>query len=270
MLTDKPDQGLRRTLHEIIFEADTRAGRFFDLMLILAILMSVLVILLDSMAEIRREYSTLLLILEWGFTLLFTVEYVLRLYSVRRPLVYARSFFGVVDLLAILPTWATLFVPGAHYLTVVRLLRVLRIFRVLKLAQYVSEAQHIMRALHESKRKILVFLMCVLSLVTVFGALMYVVEGEEHGFTSIPRSMYWAVVTLTTVGYGDISPRTPLGQGIASFIMLMGYGIIAVPTGIVTSALVRPRPVSTQACPVCGRDGHDVDAVHCKYCGGHL
>ncbi|ABB39799.1 Ion transport protein [Oleidesulfovibrio alaskensis G20] len=266
----KPVHGWRRTLHEIIFEADTPAGRLFDIILIIAILFSVLVVLLDSVTTVRMRYAGLLFTLEWLFTLLFTVEYILRLLCVLRPAAYARSFFGVVDLLAILPTWATLLLPGTHYLAVVRLLRVLRIFRVLKLAQYVSEARHLIRALRDSRRKILVFLLAVLSLVTIFGTLMYVIEGEKYGFTSIPRSMYWAVVTLTTVGYGDISPGTPLGQGIASFIMLLGYGIIAVPTGIVTSALVRPRPVSTQACPACGRDGHDVDAVHCKYCGTAL
>ncbi len=269
-VSDKPESGWRCTLHEIIFEADTRAGRFFDIMLIFAILLSVLVVLFDSIAMLRTQFSTIFFVLEWAFTLLFTMEYILRIISVKHPLSYACSFFGIVDILAILPTWATLFFPGAHYLTVIRLLRVLRIFRVLKLTQYVSESKVILYALHKSKRKIMVFLLSVLSIVTIFGALMYVVEGESNGFTSIPRSIYWAVVTLTTVGYGDISPQTPLGQTLASCIMLMGYGIIAVPTGIVTSAFVRPAPVSTQACPACGRDGHDVDARHCKYCGSLL
>src|SRR4028119_2216749 len=228
--------GRRARLHEIIFEADTRAGRFFDFTLIWLILLSVATVILESVRHVREQYGELLYVLEWLFTILFTVEYVLRLLSVRRPLRYATSFFGVVDLLAIIPTYLSIFVPGSQYLLVIRILRLLRIFRLLKLAEYITEANTLRRALRASQRKISVFLSVVVLLVVIIGALMYVVEGEEHGFTSIPVSIYWAVVTLTTVGYGDISPRTPFGQMIASFVMIIGYGIIAVPTGIVSAA----------------------------------
>ncbi|MGE4297944.1 MAG: ion transporter [Desulfovibrionaceae bacterium] len=260
--------GLRARLHEIIFEADTPAGKLFDVALIAAILLSVAVVLCDSVESLRLRFGGLFTLLEWVLTLLFSLEYALRLYSVRRPLLYARSFFGVVDLCSILPTWIGLFLPGGEYLLVIRLVRVLRVFRVFKLAQYLGEAQLLLDALRASMRKIVVFLVAVLTLVVVFGSCMYLIEGAAGGFTSIPRSIYWAIVTLTTVGYGDISPQTPLGQAVASVIMILGYGIIAVPTGIVTAGLVRGQAgVSTQSCPRCGAEGHDRDAVHCKYCG---
>jgi voltage-gated potassium channel len=268
----RPDTGWRHRLHEVIFEADTPAGKAFDVALILAIVASVAAVMLDSMAGIRHAYGPLLLAVEWLFTLLFTVEYLLRLFSVQRPVRYATSFFGVVDLLSVVPTYLSVLIPGSRYLLVIRLLRVLRVFRILKLAQYVGEIRHLNRALRASRRKITVFLATVLTLVVVLGSLMYVIEGEEHGFTSIPKGIYWAVVTLTTVGYGDISPQTNLGQSLAALVMILGYGIIAVPTGIVTVEFARAfQPeVSTQACPQCAAEGHDPDAVHCKFCGARL
>ncbi len=270
--SDTGRPGWKSRLHEIIFEADTPAGKAFDVVLILCIIASVGVVMADSVTTIRSEYAPYLTGAEWFFTILFTVEYVLRLSVVRRPMGYATSFFGVIDLLAIAPTYLELFLPGGHYLITIRVLRILRIFRILKLAQYVNESRLLMRALRSSRRKILVFLLVVLSLVIIFGSLMYLIEGEAAGFTSIPRGIYWAVVTMTTVGYGDISPQTPLGQAIASLIMILGYGIIAVPTGIVTAEALRTGggKVSTQACQNCSAEGHDVDATHCKFCGEKL
>ena len=259
-------------LHEIIFEADTPGGKLFDVLLILSIMASVILVMLDSVTSIRQSYGRLLYFGEWFFTILFTIEYALRLYSVTRPLAYATSFFGMVDLLAILPSYLSIIFPGTHYLLVIRILRVLRIFRVLKLAQYIGEIQVLSRALLASRRKITVFLFTVLTLVIIFGSLMYLIEKPEHGFTSIPRSIYWAIVTLTTVGYGDISPKTDLGQAISAIIMIIGYGIIAVPTGIVTAELTQTykKGISTQACRQCSLEGHDPDASHCKYCGAEL
>jgi voltage-gated potassium channel len=262
----------RARLHEIIFEADTPGGKLFDVLLILSIVASVILVMLDSVSAIQQAFGRLLYLGEWIFTILFTIEYALRLYSVRRPLAYATSFFGIVDLMAILPSYLSIIFPGTHYLLVIRILRVLRIFRVLKLAQYVGEIQVLSRALLASRRKITVFLFTMTTLVIIFGSLMYLIEKPEHGFTSIPRSIYWAVVTLTTVGYGDISPRTELGQAISAIIMIIGYGIIAVPTGIVTAELTQTykKDVSTQACLQCSAEGHDPDASHCKYCGAEL
>ena len=270
---ERPSTRRRARLHEVIFESDTRAGRFFDLTLIWLILLSVATVVLESVREVREQYGTLLYTLEWVFTLLFTIEYGLRLLSVRRPLRYATSFFGIVDLLAIVPTYLSVFVPGSQYLLVIRILRLLRVFRLLKLSEYVSEADTLKRALRASRRKISVFISAVVLLVVIIGALMYVIEGEANGFTSIPRSIYWAIVTMTTVGYGDLSPRTALGQMVASVVMIIGYGIIAVPTGIVSVELAqvaRDIRVSGQACPSCAAEGHDVDALHCKYCGAQL
>ncbi|MEA1947032.1 MAG: ion transporter [Thermodesulfobacteriota bacterium] len=262
----------RTRLYEIIFEADTPAGKLFDVLLILSIVISVIMVMLDSVSSIRQSYGKLLYMGEWLFTILFTIEYILRLYSVGRPLAYATSFFGLVDLLAILPSYLSIIFPGTHYLLVIRILRVLRIFRVLKLVQYLGEIHILSRALLAGRRKITVFLFAVLTLVVIFGSLMYLIEDPEHGFTSIPRSIYWAIVTMTTVGYGDISPQTDLGQAISAIIMIIGYGIIAVPTGIVTAELTQSykKGVSTQACPQCSAEGHDPDAKHCKYCGSEL
>lgn len=262
-------------LHEIIFEADTKAGKLFDVLLLITILASVFVVMLDSVASINAEYGELLFVAEWIFTILFSVEYLLRLYSIGHSSMYARSFYGIVDLLSILPTYLSLFIPGGQYLVTIRLLRMLRIFRILKFMQYLGAANNLAIALRESRRKILVFLLAVLIIVIILGSLMYVIEGEENGFTNIPHSIYWAIVTLTTVGYGDISPQTPLGQILASFIMIIGYGIIAVPTGIVTAeyamrknkSILKAGKFSTQVCPNCASEGHDHDAKYCKYCG---
>lgn len=266
----KPDGRARRVLYEVIFQSDTLAGKLFDVALIVCILLSVAVVMLDSVQSIHEQYKGLLYGLEWFFTVLFTVEYVLRLYCVRHAGRYARSFFGVVDLLAILPTYLSLFFFESRYLLVIRVLRVLRIFRVLKMAHHVQQADLIIDALTASRRKILVFLSAILTLVVIIGAVMYLVEGPERGFTSIPISIYWAVVTLTTVGYGDISPKTPVGQGLAIVVMLLGYSIIAVPTGIVTSHIVRAPKKGERRCPECGRVGHDADAAYCKQCGQKL
>jgi voltage-gated potassium channel len=272
-MTDPPPQkSLRERMHDIVFEADTRAGRAFDLSLIACILLSVGAVTLDSVASINARHGQLLLVTEWAFTVLFTLEYVLRLLVVRRPLNYAFSFFGLVDLLGIAPTYLSLTVEGTQSLLVIRALRLLRIFRVLKLAHLVGESQVLLRALRASRPKITVFVGSVVIITVIMGALMYVVEGPSHGFTSIPRGMYWAVVTLTTVGYGDLSPQTDFGQLLAAVVMIMGYGILAVPTGIVTvelAAAIR-KPITTQSCPFCTNQGHDFDAVHCKYCGGKL
>jgi voltage-gated potassium channel len=261
----------RARLHEVIFEADTPAGRAFDVALLAAILVSLVAVMLESIADVRREYGGLLRAVEWALTIAFTVEYALRLLAVDRPGRYARSFYGVVDLLAVAPTYLALVVSEAHSLMVIRAIRLLRVFRILKLGQFLGEAQLLVTALRASRRKITVFLGGIGTVVVIVGALMYVIEGEAHGFTSIPTSMYWAVVTMTTVGYGDIAPRTPLGQLLAALLMVLGYGIIAVPTGIVSVELAHAgRAVSRQACPTCGAEGHDVDATHCKYCGARL
>jgi voltage-gated potassium channel len=262
----------RERLHEIIFRSDTRAGRLFDLGLLIAILGSVLAVMLESVAEVRARHEGELRAVEWGFTLLFTVEYALRLLCVRNPARYATSFFGLVDLLGILPTFLALVFPGAQALMTIRLLRMMRIFRILRLAQYVGESATLSRALRASRPKIVVFVVFVLSVVCSVGALMYVVEGPEHGFTSIPASIYWAIVTLTTVGYGDITPETSLGRVCASAVMILGYGVLAVPTGIVTTELAlasrarRPERV----CPSCAHEDHEADALHCKRCGEKL
>jgi voltage-gated potassium channel len=261
----------RLRLHEVIFESDTVAGRAFDVALLIAILTSVAAVVLESVAEVRREYGAVLRAVEWALTIVFTIEYGLRLTAVERPWRYATSFFGIVDLLSIVPTYLALVVPETQSFMVIRAIRLLRVFRILKAAQFLSEAQLLTTALRASRRKITVFIGGIVTVVLIVGALMYVIEGEEHGFTSIPTSMYWAIVTMTTVGYGDIAPRTALGQLVASMLMILGYGVIAVPTGIVSVELANAaRPVSRQACPACGAEGHDVDASHCKYCGARL
>jgi len=265
--------GFRHRLHEIIFEADTPAGKLFDVVLLWAIVLSVVTVLLESVAPLRERHGEALRALEWFFTALFTVEYALRLVSVLKPLRYARSFFGLVDLLALLPTYLSLLLPGAQSLLVVRVLRLLRVFRVLKLASFLGQAEILLTALRASRQKITVFLCGVLSTVVIMGSVMYLVEGEKNGFDSIPRGMYWAVVTMTTVGFGDITPKTVIGQFLASLLMVAGYGILAVPTGIVSvelAAAARRGAIDTQACPGCGAYGHDADAKHCKHCGTAL
>ena len=274
----------RDRLYTMIFEHDTFAGRLFDVVLIAAILVSVAVVMLDSVQWLRARHGPTFLAFEWMFTLLFTVEYVLRLVSARSARAYATSFFGLIDLLAVLPTYLGLVFPAGRYLIVIRVLRVLRIFRVLKLVTYVGEAALLTTALRQARRKIVVFVLAVLTIVTVVGALLYLIEGPAAGFTSIPRGMYWAIVTLTTVGYGDIAPQTPFGQALAALVMIMGYGIIAVPTGIVTVEMAnvsRDReaariqaaaagPIEVDACPSCTAAGHAADAAYCRRCGARL
>lgn len=269
---NKPSRIWRRTMFEVIFEAETPAGKWFDIILIICILLSVTAVMLDSVASIHADYHRRLLAAEWFFTILFTIEYIFRLICVGRPIRYARSFFGVVDLLAILPTYMSLLFFGSRYLAVIRILRVMRIFRVLKLGHHTKEAALLKNALYASRRKIIVFLFAVLTLVIIIGSLIYIIEGPEHGFTSIPRGVYWAIVTLTTVGYGNISPETPPGQFLAAIVMILGYSIIAVPTGIISVEFSRAQVSQTtsQVCPQCCAEGHDKDAVHCKYCGAKL
>jgi len=260
-------------LNQVIFGSETRAGRAFDIALIILIFFSIVTVMLDSVESMQRLYSQELFFAEWCFTVLFTVEYLLRLIAVRKPWLYARSCFGIIDILSILPTYLALLLPGVHYMLTLRVLRLLRIFRILKLTEYLQQADILMESLANSVQKILIFMYAVVTLVVVFGSLMYIVEGPEAGFTSIPKSVYWAIVTVTTVGYGDIAPQTPLGQMIAAVIMIMGYGIIAVPTGIYSAELIkssRSQRVHNYACPSCGAVDHDFDANFCKFCGSTL
>jgi voltage-gated potassium channel len=262
------NRDFRNKLYEIIFEADTPAGKWFDIILLWAILLSVLVVFLESISELKKDYGDIFFYLEWFFTILFTIEYALRIISTKKPLGYIFSFYGIIDLLAILPTYLSLVIIGSQYLLVIRILRLLRVFRILKLTHLVRQATILKKALIASRGKITVFLFAVLTLIVIVGAVMYVIEGPENGFTSIPFSMYWAVVTMTTVGYGDVSPQTPIGQVFASIVMIMGYAIIAVPTGIVSVEIADAKKrTTTQVCPNCSKEGHDPDAVHCKYCG---
>lgn len=260
----------QQKLHQIIFEADTPKGKLFDVVLLIMILISVLVVMLESVESIKDVHGELLVAIEWTFTILFSVEYILRILSVGKPIKYITSFYGLVDLLSILPTFLGLFIAGTHSLTVIRSLRLLRIFRILKFAQFINQTEALIIALRKSSTKIIVFLFAVLSLTIILGTLMYIIESPEDGFTSIPRSIYWAIVTLTTVGYGDIAPQTVLGQTIASVIMIIGYAIIAVPTGVVSVEYAKKFKTNTQACPNCSMEGHDDDAEFCKFCGSNL
>ncbi|MCF7971560.1 MAG: ion transporter [Methylococcaceae bacterium] len=263
----------REALNTVIFGAETYAGKLFDIILIISISISVLVVMLSSVEAFYARYASLFFYIEWAFTLLFTIEYIFRLIAVRQPKLYVRSFFGVIDLLSLLPSYIGLILPNVKYLLIIRILRLLRIFRIFKLAEYMEEAEVLMTALKSSWHKILVFLYVVLTLAIVFGSLLYVVEGSSAGFTSIPKAVYWAIVTLTTVGYGDIAPQTPLGQIIAASIMIMGYGILAVPTGIYSAELIKHYQADklvNHACSNCGQIGHDRDAVFCKYCGSTI
>jgi len=269
----KPDAPWRRKFYRVIFESDTPAGRTFDLVLIGAILISVLAVLLDSVPPISARYGHILNICEWFFTIVFTIEYLGRLAAIRHQVRYARSFFGIIDLLSVLPTYLALFFPPAHSLLDIRILRLLRIFRILKLTLYVQEYGMLGRALLASKRKIFIFISFVMLVVILLGTCMYVVEGPKNGFTSIPVSIYWAISTITTVGFGDIVPKTDLGRGIASLIMLLGWGILAVPTGIISSEMTAQRFTdrsSPRHCTACGATGHETSARFCKDCGGPL
>lgn len=273
-MAEPNENNLRGRLHEIIFEADTPAGKLFDTLLLILITASVLVVMLESVEPLQQKYARVFSNLEWGFTAFFTVEYLLRLYCVIRPWKYATSFFGIVDLLAVVPSYLALVLPTAQYFLIIRAFRLIRIFRIFKMAHFITEGNIIMQALRASRAKITVFLTFVSLLVVIIGALMYLIEGGSNdSFSSIPRGVYWAIVTLTTVGYGDITPTTDLGQFLSAIVMIMGYAIIAVPTGIVSAEFVsgyQKGKVSTQACRYCGLEGHDHDAAFCKYCGERL
>ncbi len=263
----------QRKLHDIIFEADTRLGKLFDIVLMVVIIASILVVMLESVEQIDARFHVLFYTLEWFFTIFFTLEYATRIYIVKKPFRYITSFFGIIDLLAIIPTYLSLFVAGTQTLLVIRALRLLRVFRIFKLASFLKEGSVIIQALKASRAKMTVFIVFILLSVTIIGSVMYLVEGDQNsGFTSIPRSIYWAIVTLTTVGYGDIAPVTEFGQFLAAIVMLMGYAVIAVPTGIVSAEIVSTHHEqhTTQACPSCMEEGHDTDAIHCKFCGESL
>jgi len=261
------NQGIKYKLQVIIYEADTPAGRAFDVALLFAIILSVVTVMLESVNSIQQHYGAELRVIEWIFTIIFGLEYMLRIWVVNKPFRYIFSFMGIIDLLSILPAFLGLVVSGTHSLLVIRSLRLMRVFRILKLARYVGAATQMKQAMMASRAKILVFLGFILSITVIAGTAMYLIEGGENGFTSIPRSIYWAIVTMTTVGYGDIAPHTVIGQTLASLIMLMGYAIIAVPTGIVSVELSKFKEISTQSCPHCSKEGHDKNANHCKYCG---
>ncbi|MDR1076579.1 MAG: ion transporter [Xanthomonadaceae bacterium] len=279
-LNPATERGWRRRMFNIIYRHDTRISRNFDLILIYVVLASVLVVILDSVNSLHAKFRIALYIIEWFFTLLFTVEYAIRLMVIRRPLRYALSIWGIIDLVSILPTYLSVLLPGAQHLLVVRVLRILRVFRILKLTQYMEESNQLVSALWRSRRKIFIFISVVMTLVVIFGAVMHLVEGPEHGFANIPTSMYWAIVTMATVGYGDIAPQTTLGRMISSLLILIGYSIIAVPTGIYTAELAKSLRQScldtpalihdNRGCPECGLEGHESDAKFCRNCGHPL
>ena len=257
----------------MIFESDTKAGRTYDIVLLICILVSVLVVMLESVSSLKREIDTWLINAEWFFTILFTIEYIVRIWIVPNRVQYTRSFLGIVDLLSILPTYVNFFIPGTQALLVIRSIRLLRVFRIFKLSRYLGEGYNLMAALRASSYKIIVFMFTVITSVIITGTLMYIIEGPENGFDSIPKSIYWSVVTMTTVGYGDLTPQTTLGQTLATIIMILGYGIIAVPTGIVSVEMMEQKQASKSkpiSCPHCQSKGHDADAVYCKYCGGKM
>ena len=263
---------IQRKIHDIIFVADTFWGKVFGTTLLILIFLSVTITALDSV-EKYQEYASFFNTCEWVFTILFTIEYILRLYCVAKPFHYAISFFGIIDLAAVLPNYVSLFIPDTRFLSIIRILRFFRVFRLFKLVHFSHEVDVLITSLKRSVKRIAIFTFYVFIIVVCVGSIMYVIEGAENGFTSIPVSVYWAVVTLTTVGYGDISPKTPLGQAFSFFIMLLGYGIIAVPTGIVTAEMITPKKkdqITTQSCPFCCKEGHDADAKYCKYCGKPL
>ncbi len=269
---------LKERLHEIIFEADTKAGKLFDATLLVLILLSVIIVMLESVPSYGDKYHTFFLIVEWFFTIIFTIEYALRIYVTVKPLKYITSFYGIVDLLSIVPTYLSIFVSGSQYFMIIRALRLLRVFRIFKLGNHLDQGSLIVESLIASRRKLTVFVFFVMLVVTLFGSIMYLIEGAIPGtkFDSIPRSIYWAIVTLTTVGYGDIAPQTSFGQFLSAIIMIMGYAVIAVPTGIISAEVMSnsrntgkrlKKGVSTQACRHCSKEGHDRDAIYCKYCG---
>lgn len=261
----------KQKIYEIIFEADTPSGKFFDVSLLVVILISVALVVFESVPSISTKYHSSLKVLEWIITFIFTIEYILRIAIVKKPFRYIFSFYGIIDLLSVIPTYLSLVILGSQSFVVIRILRLLRIFRILKLTRYTHAGRTLARALWASREKISVFIFFVIILVIIVGTLMYIIEGPEHGYTSIPRGIYWAIVTLTTVGYGDISPETPIGQFFASIVMIMGYAIIAVPTGIVTAEIINPTTnKNTQVCENCLCPTHEDDAVFCKKCGSKI
>ncbi len=263
----------RFKLHEVVYESNTKAGKVFDVVLLFLIVSSIVVVMLDSLSDWHLKYGNYFYRLEWAFTILFTIEYIIRLLSLNKPVRYVFSFLGIIDLLSILPSYLSVFIAGSQSLLVLRSLRLIRVFRIFKLTSFLSEMQFLKGAISGSLRKISIFVMVVLSLVIILGSIMYLVEGGQNGFASIPDSIYWAIVTITTVGYGDISPVTPGGKLIASVIMLLGYGIIAVPTGIITTEMtlaLKRKEEKHETCPSCGKEGHDIDAFFCKRCGTRL
>ncbi|MEM9525979.1 MAG: ion transporter [Bacteroidota bacterium] len=264
----------RDRIHEIIFEADTPTGKVFDILLLVLIVLSVITVMLESVEEWDDRYHQIFFVLEWIFTVVFTIEYLLRLWVTIRPWKYALSFYGIIDLLAILPTYLSFFLAGTQYFVIIRIIRLLRVFRIFKLGKFLVEGDQLRRALIASRNKITVFLFTVSLLVIIIGSVMHLIEGGSNdGFSSIPRAVYWAIVTLTTVGYGDITPRSDIGQFLSAIVMILGYAIIAVPTGIVTNEMIsasRVKRTNTQVCRYCAKEGHDDDAIYCKYCGGRL
>ncbi len=282
MKDQKQHKGWKDKVHEIIYEADTPMGKWFDIILIIVILISVLLVMLESVKEINAKYHAILLTLEWLVTIFFTVEYILRVISIRKPFKYVFSFYGIIDFISTIPLYLSYIFAGSQVLLTFRIFRMLRVFRILKLVKFMGEASQLQQALKASRAKIAIFIYVVIILSVIMGTVMYLVEGNESGFTSIPRSIYWTIVTLTTVGYGDIAPQTDIGQFIASIIMIVGYGIIAVPTGIVTVEFAKQGKgedlndqgkvvhINTQACPSCSAEGHRDDATHCYNCGSIL
>ncbi len=272
MAKEQSNLNWRKRLHEIIYEADTPAGKLFDVVLLIAIIVSIALVMLESVNPIGEEYKTELNVAEWIITILFSIEYILRIISISKPTKYIFSFYGLIDFLSTIPKYLSIIFTGTHSLVALRALRLLRVFRILKLARFVQESQHLAKALKASRARIMVFLFFVLIVCIILGSIMYLVEGTDNGFTSIPRSVYWAIVTLTTVGFGDIAPMTPLGQFIASVIMILGYAIIAIPTGIVSSEIARNHKLSlnTQSCPNCATTGHVDRAIYCHHCGSKL
>ena len=272
MNKDQAKKNWKHELHEIIYEADTFGGKLFDISLLVLILMSIVLVMLESVSSIDAQYHESLYIAEWIVTILFTVEYVLRIISIKKPFKYVFSFFGIIDFLSTIPMYLSMLFIGTHTLVAFRSLRLLRIFKIFKLTRYIGEANQLIKALKASKARISVFLFFILILCVILGTVMYLIEGATNGFTSIPRSVYWAIVTLTTVGYGDIAPHTPFGQFIASVIMILGYAIIAIPTGIVSSEIAKKEDIATntQSCPSCSCEGHNDDADFCYHCGNKM
>jgi len=265
------DTSLKQKLYRIIFDTDTKKGKLFDISLLIIILLSIFFVMLESVSSISEKYGSMLKIAEWIITIIFSAEYLLRILIVKKPSKYIFSFYGIIDLLSFLPSYIGLVIIGGHSLMIIRALRLLRVFRILKISRYTKESKKLMVSLRASRAKISVFLFAVMMIVIIIGTLMYLIEGEENGFTSIPRSIYWAIVTLTTVGYGDIAPQTTLGQFVASIVMILGYAIIAVPTGIVSAELTKIKHnISIHNCPNCLQESHDSDATYCKYCGANL